>query len=96
MRISPRVQLPPRKNIAPQLQSNLLNIAHRRMIDYVPRSAVNILSLANAALGEHRRQGTDGIIVQVCLIGSRLFCLRVEPTFDIVKATKIHQAVVVL
>ena len=66
------------------------------MIDYVPRSAVNILSLANAALGEHRRQDTDGIIVQICLIGSRLFCLRVEPTFDIVKVTKIHQTVVVL
>jgi hypothetical protein len=43
-----------------------------------------------------RRQDTDGIIVQVCLIGSRLFCLRVEPTFDIDKITKIHQAVVVL
>ena len=56
----------------------------------------NILSLASGALGEHRRQDTDEIIVQVCLIGSRLFCLRVESTFDIVKVTKIHQTVVVL
>ena len=56
----------------------------------------NILSLASGALGEHRRQDTDGIIVQLCLNGSRLFCLRVEPTFDIVKVTEINQTVVVL
>ena len=44
------------------------------------------------ALGARARAGR---LSTVCLIGSRLFCLRVEPSLDLVKVAKMYQAVLI-
>jgi hypothetical protein len=51
------------------------------MTDY-GRSAVSISSLANGALGEHRRQDTDGMRLEIAAPGC-LWSVRkpTEPTF---------------
>jgi hypothetical protein len=37
-------------------------------------------------------EGSNG---EVCLIGSRLFCLRAEPSLDLIKVAKMYQAVLI-
>ena len=37
-------------------------------------------------------KATDG---EVCLIGSRLFCLRAKPSLDLIKVAKMYQAVLI-
>ena len=50
----PLIRRPPRQEYCTAIAMKLFNIAHSR-IDHHGRSAVNISSLANGALGEHRR-----------------------------------------
>ena len=62
---------PPKYCTAVGLKS--VQYCSKAMTDY-GRSAVSISSLANGALGEHRRQDTDGIKLEIAAPG-----LSVEP-----------------
>ena len=73
---SPQSDRPPRLKYCTANGMKLFNIAHRRMTGY-GRSAVNISSLANGALGEHRRHDTDGIKHEIAAPGCRTVSTRV-------------------
>ena len=66
----PLIRRPPRQEYCTAIAMKLFNIAHSR-IDHHGRSAVNISSFANGALGEHRRQDTDGTRLEIDAPGCR-------------------------